>query len=349
MTLGPGTIEEVVRNQMSPILHLITLMEEGDDIHISPDMIAKARENVNNIILASSKVSDLLLPELFDTFQDAFGRTPLTQRLEDIDGENRELQRWTDMANLREETGDLLASTLMLALENGWKPEELIYENIKKIRRRREQYKGLGRKVSVAILGGAFDPIHEGHIAAAKFVLNTSKTFDEVWLMPANKHMHGKSMTSVEHRINMCSLAAEVDGRIKVSRYEVDNDLAGETYHTMVRLMNEDFAKDQYDFSLIIGQDNANSFDTWVNYTHLERLCRFVVVSRLGEKPNGSDWYLKSPHIYLRAETEIPGVSSTMVRQGIMVGNDPVEPGYLTQTVYDYIKNHGLYSRKEKG
>lgn len=344
MTIGPGTIEEVVRNQMTPILQLITMMEEGADVCITPRHLEQARECVNDIITASSNVSDLLLPEIFDTFRDAFGRTPLTQRLADIDGENRELQRWTDMDNLREETGDLLTSTLMLAMENGWEPAELIHENMTKIRRRKEQYHGLGRKVNVAIFGGAFDPVHNGHIAAAKFVLNTSKTFDEVWLMPANRHMLGKKMTNVEDRIKMCELAAAGDGRIKVSRYEVENDLAGETYHAMTKLMNEDYAKDQYDFSVIIGQDNANSFDKWVNYDLLERLCRFVVVSRIGEEPNDADWYRKPPHIYLKAEDEIPGWSSSMIRGGILCGNDPSP--FLDPAVRDYIKENGLYDRK---
>ena len=170
------------------------------------------------------------------------------------------------------------------------------------------------------------------------------KTFDEVWLMPANRHMLGKKMTNVEDRIKMCELATAGDGRIKVSRYEVENDLAGETYHAMTKLMNEDYAKDRYDFSVIIGQDNANSFDKWVNYDLLERLCRFVVVSRIGEEPNDADWYRKPPHIYLKAEDEIPGWSSSMIRGGLLCGNDPSP--FVDPAVRDYIKENGLYDRR---
>jgi len=339
----PSTIEHIVRNKLTPTLILCGLLEKGDFEHITPEMIDHIKDNVTDVVSAAGEVSDLLLPEIKEVFLDAFGRTPLTQRLEDIDGENSELQRWTDMDNLREETGDLLASTLMLAMENGWDPVDLIHDNLTKIRRRKGQYHGLGRKVRVAILGGAFDPIHDGHTAIAKFVLNTSKTFDEVWPMPANRHMNGKVMVDADHRMKMCELATASDGRIKVNDYEIRNDLAGETYHTMVKLMNEDFAKDQYEFSVIVGQDNANNFDKWVNYRHLERMCRFIVVSRMGEEPNGTDWYLKSPHIYLKAEDEIPGWSSTMIRGGLAVGNDP--SAFINPDVRDYIEENGLYRR----
>ena len=45
-----------------------------------------------------------------DIFTKAFIHTPLTKRLEDIAGECRELCNYTNLANLKEESGDLLAS-----------------------------------------------------------------------------------------------------------------------------------------------------------------------------------------------------------------------------------------------
>ncbi len=332
-----GTIEEVIRNRLTPFNLACTLLEDDGNQQLANQL----RENMDAMITASSNVSDCCLGEIAETFEEAFGRTPLTQRLEDIDDECRDLVRWTDMKDLKENAGDLLCSVLMLAHENGWDPSNLVYDTLRKIRRRHEQYRGLGRKMKVAILGGAFDPIHNGHIALAQFVLNTSRTFDEVWLMPANRHMSGKNMQDVKHRLKMCELAAAHDGRIKVSRYEIDNDMAGETYHTMKNILSDQKMTDKYDFSVIIGLDNANHFDKWVNYQHLERMCRFVVVSRIGEESNGADWYLKSPHIYLKAEDEIPGWSSTMIRNGMMVGDDPAE--YLAPSVRNYIYEKELY------
>lgn len=283
------------------------------------------------------------------SFQEAFGRTPIGERTNDILGEAIELHRFTDMANLKEETGDLLSSALQLCNECGWDAEELIGNTLAKINSRKAQYKALGRKVKVAILGGAFDPPTLGHIALAKFVLDTSKTFDEVWLMPCNQHMFNKKMASAKRRIEMCKIAAAVDPRIKVFDYEIKQNLRGETYNFVKRLQDEDFAKNQYDFSIIIGMDNANSFDRWVNYKELEKMIRFVVVSRKGiERNEKVDWYLKQPHIYLVAENEIPETSSTDARRmigDIRVANDDAEniTKLLNKDVYDYIEKNGLY------
>lgn len=286
-----------------------------------------------------------------EIFEKYFGRTPLKHRLEDIQGESIELVRFTDMKNLKEETGDLLCSVMQLASECDWNIDELIDDTLKKIERRGDQYMSLGRKVKVALLGGAFDPIHEGHIKLAQFVLNSSKTFDEVWLVPANKHMAGKEMAETTHRITMCEYAAKVDKRIKVFPYEIQNNLSGETYHFVTRLLDEDFAKHQYDFSMIIGLDNANTFENWVNYEHLEKMIRFIVVSRQGEKRDEKiDWYLKQPHIYMNAETFIPDVSSTDIRTYVNggVGYEIRNSEKLNSDVLKYIEEHNLYKEKSE-
>jgi nicotinate-nucleotide adenylyltransferase len=292
---------------------------------------------------------------VYSVFQENFGRTPLKARLDDIMGETLELIRYTDMKNLREEFGDLLATVIAGIEENGWDMETLLSENRDKIYRRQKQYLSLGRKIKVAILGGAFDCITEGHIAVAQFVLNTSKTFDEVWLMPCYQHMYNKEMTSPEHRIAMCRLAAARDGRIKVSDYEIKSQLRGETYNLVNRLQDEPFAKDHYDFSMIIGQDNANTFHEWVNYEHLERLIRFVVVPRKGVSPaEGVNWFMNSPHISLHGETTIPEISSTEIRHNLdtywktgsktVVLNDMLHPD-----VFEYIKKNELYKGENNG
>jgi nicotinate-nucleotide adenylyltransferase len=276
------------------------------------------------------------------TYEDVFGRTPLRQRLSDIMGEAVELSRYVDLPNLREETGDLLGSTIQLINECGWSIDDLIKENLAKIERRRPQYRALGRKIKVAILGGAFDPIHEGHIQVAKFVLNTSREFDEVWMMPCFSHLYNKKMESAEHRLAMCKLAAKVDGRIRVSDYEVKKELTGETYHLLKLLMGEDFAKTRYDFSWIVGIDNANTFDKWVNYQDLERMVRFVVVPRKGVDPT-AEWFLKPPHLYLTSEHHRPmEVSSTEIRLDLYKADVSFD-GRLNSDVLDYIKQNNLY------
>jgi nicotinate-nucleotide adenylyltransferase len=282
-------------------------------------------------------------------YTDAFGRTPLRQRIEDILGEANELGRYTDLKNMKEEAGDLLTSLISLFNENDWSVWEAVEANLAKIQSRVVQYKTMGRKTKVAILGGAFNPVTIGHIQVAQFVLNTSKTFDEVWLTPCYNHLYNKLMVGSEYRLAMCRLAAEVDARIKVFPYEIDNELKGETYNFVKRLLEEDFAKNQYDFSMIIGLDNANTFDKWVNYQDLERMIRFVVVPRQGIMPDPKvNWYLQSPHIFLTAEKPIIECSSTYVRQ-LLEEDDESNVHYtklhtvLDDKVLQYILDKRLY------
>ena len=228
--------------------------------------------------------------------------------------------------------------------ENDWNAEDLINSTLKKIDRRADQYKTLGRKTKVAILGLASNPIHKGHIQLAQFVLNSSGEFDEVWIMPCHNHMYNKEMVSAEHRLKMCEIAAKVDNRIKVFDYEIRNQLKGETFYFFKRLKEETELTEKYQFAMIIGLDNANTFDKWVNYQELERLARFIVVPREGIiRDPDVNWYLQEPHIFLNCENHIMEVSSTLIRDLLKSNNRSEILNYLDKNVYDYIVENKLY------
>lgn len=165
--------------------------------------------------------------KVHEIFQKSFGTTPLRQRNEDIFKEALELNRFTTIANLREEHGDLLCTLLASFAENGWNPEECLEATLSKIERRKLQYQAYGRKISTVILGGAFNCITLGHVEVMEFLLNFSSVFDEVWVLPCFKHMYDKKLESAEHRLNMCRIATQHDRRIKVSDYEIVNQLGG--------------------------------------------------------------------------------------------------------------------------
>lgn len=282
-----------------------------------------------------------LQKQVDNTFSELFGYTPLSERMKDIQKEFFELMKWQDIKNLKEETGDLLSSLIKLCAENEWDFNELVMNTLSKIEKRADQYKTLGRKTRVAILGGAFNPIHNAHIQLAQFVLNTSGEFDEVWLMPAYNHMYNKNMVSAEHRLNMCKIATAKDARIKVFDYEIRNQLKGETYYFFKRLKEEKELTEKYQFAMIIGQDNANTFDKWVNFEELERMTQFVVVPREGvQRDPNVTWYFQKPHIYLNNETSIIEASSTFVRNNL---NNSDILNYLDKNVYSYIIENKLY------
>lgn len=285
-----------------------------------------------------------LQQQINETFVEHFGETPFDERIKDIQGEFFELMKWTNLTNLKEETGHLLTSLIQLCNESGWSSEEMIIETLNTIKGRAEQYKTLGRKKNIAILGGAFNPIHLGHIQLAQFVLNAAKIYDEVWLMPAYNHKDGKEMVSPEHRLAMCELAAKVDKRIKVFDYEIQNKLAGETYYFIKKLKTEKQLLEKYRFAMILGIDNANNFDTWVNFEELEKMAKFIVVKRKGVERNYDvDWYLQKPHVFLNCETPIIDVSSTQIREMITNTNFHGIDQYMDENVLKYIKENNIY------
>jgi nicotinate-nucleotide adenylyltransferase len=166
--------------------------------------------------------------------------------------------------------------------------------------------------------------------------------------------MYNKDMVDADHRLEMCKIAAKVDNRIKVFDYEIRNKLKGETYYFFKRLKEEKELTEQYQFAMIIGLDNANTFDKWVNYQELERLAEFVVVPRKGvERDLNVNWYLQKPHIFLNIENPIVDISSTTIRQ--LLDKTQMSMGelfrtkesdileYLDSNVLNYIKEHKLY------
>jgi NAD+ kinase len=289
------------------------------------------------------------MPDLSDVsariaqkFQETFGRTPLAERVQDILAQATTLGRYADLDHLRDEAGDLLCSLLQMCTECGWDPARLADATLDKIEGRREIYSTLGRKLRVALLGGAFDPVHLGHIEVAGEVLRLGHV-DEVWLMPCFEHLAGKVMAPAEHRLIMCRLAVQSTRGVGVFDYEIRHQFRGETYHLVKNLLAEEVARIRCEFSLIIGQDNADSFATWTNHEGLERLIPFVVVPRTGcPVPRPSAWYLKPPHCFLEGMSQDFPTSSTEVRRLLRAG-DPSVSRLVAPEVLDYIRVNGLY------
>ncbi len=285
-----------------------------------------------------------LLNNINKTYSEAFGNTPTDIRLNDILKEAFELTRARTMTGLKDETSDLLGTLIQWINEAGYDFNELVEMNITKINSR-SLYRKLGRKVSVALIGGAFDPIHPGHLAIGKFLLDEAGLFDEVWYIPCYRHLYGKEMAPASLRLAMCREYVQVDKRMKVCDYEIVHELAGETYYFLNKFMEEDFAKNEYRFNYVIGLDNANTFDKWVNYEHLEKLIPFIVVSRQGEKRDPNvNWYMKEPHKFFDAGNKIPKISSTDIRKELKEDREKYlrESPFLT-LIAGIIQENNLY------
>ncbi|MGC4002329.1 MAG: NAD(+)/NADH kinase [Pirellulales bacterium] len=285
---------------------------------------------------------DDVLTTINEKFVSAFGSTPLPERVQDLLAQAHGLSRYTHVTNLRDEAGDLLCSLLQLCNECDWRPNELIAETLSKIDRRSDIYHRLGRKLRVALLGGAFDPIHVGHLHVVREILR-SGAVDEVWIMPCYEHLGGKVLAPVEDRLEMCRLAVEGERGIGVFDYEIRQKFRGETYHLVKMLLADELALDRCEFSFVLGQDNADTIMSWTGAETLMRMMRFIVLPRAGSlPPPPRAWYLQQPHRFLDQISQQPAVSSTEVRHRLRKNDESVGT-LVPNAVHEYLVAKRLY------
>ena len=199
-------------------------------------------------------------------------------------------------------------------------------------------------KIKVGILGGAFDPVTIGHIQLANFVISTG-VVNQVWLTPCYKHRYDKDMVDANHRLTMCKIATATDQTIGVCDIEIKHRLHGETYNLIKKIKDNPITDKIYDFSVIIGQDNANTFDQWYMHEELAKMVRFIVVPRKGVEATRQDWYVRFPHLFLNTETNVIKISSTEVREQLSFAkhSTPQLETILPEGVLKYIFRHKLY------
>jgi nicotinate-nucleotide adenylyltransferase len=183
----------------------------------------------------------------------------------------------------------------------------------------------------IAIVGGSYDPPHKGHLAMAYAVLNAGEA-DQVWLMPCPSHAFGKQMSPSGYRLEMCYLASD-DPRIIASSLEMAVG-DGMTIHLVEHLKE---MMPDYEFSYVIGMDNARAFDKWFEHQRLAKEIRFITLRRNGVQD--IEWATKLPHKVLDFKT--PAVSSTMIRS--MIKNGEPLGDLVSPAVERYIEKHGLY------
>ena len=171
----------------------------------------------------------------------------------------------------------------------------------------------------IAIIGGAFDPTTIAHLKIMEAVSKDCYGFDEVWAMPCYQHKFGKNMTSVHQRASILShsignynkLNSNILKKIHVSFFEVNYEITGGTYALLQELKKR---YSDFDFSFVIGMDNAINIRKCVSYDNLIKEANFLVIPRRGvSNDNSNNWWTKEGHRELNEN--IPEISSTEVRE----------------------------------
>lgn len=184
----------------------------------------------------------------------------------------------------------------------------------------------------VGILGGTFNPPHNGHMHIAQSVYE-ALALDEVRFMPAATPPHKEEDDSVsaEHRLQMVKEAVAEVPYFRAFDYEIKRGGTSYTYETM-RTLTE--VEPDVDFYFIIGGDMVDSLSTWYRIDELVEMIRFVGVQRPGTKNETS-------YDIVRVDIEPMDIASSDIRARLRNGQS-IE-GYVPERVRRYIEEERLY------
>lgn len=194
----------------------------------------------------------------------------------------------------------------------------------------------IDEKIKVGLYFGSFNPVHNGHINLANYLIDRNKV-DEVWFVvsPCNPLKQQAGLIDHAVRFEMLELAIAGNDRLKVSDIEFDMPVPSYTIDTL-HLLSKTYP--DVDFVLVIGSDNALVFDKWKDYQQILAEYAIWVYPR-----SGYDFDIvrdKYPEMR-RLDTPYYDISSTEIRDRIAKNKD-VSP-YLPPMVYRYILENKLY------
>ena len=199
------------------------------------------------------------------------------------------------------------------------------------------------RTYRIGIMGGTFDPIHNGHLVAAEQAFD-DLGLDLVVFMPAGRPAFklDKKVTSGEDRYAMTLLATSDNPHFTASRFEIDRE--GVTYTADTLRQLHGLYPDNLRFYFITGADAIIDIVTWRDAADIARLARIVAATRPGyDLSNAQKVIDESGLPFDVTYLEIPAlaISSTYLRMRAELGQSL---RYLTpDTVTGYIRKHGLY------
>ncbi|HPB59547.1 MAG TPA: nicotinate-nucleotide adenylyltransferase [Candidatus Saccharicenans sp.] len=210
------------------------------------------------------------------------------------------------------------------------------------------------------LLGGTFNPIHNGHLRAAEEVMKYFP-LDRILFIPSYipPHKDQKEVVPACHRWRMVEIACQGKPGFIPSDLEIKSP--GPSYSILtLRKLKEIFPEDIFWF--IVGSDAFLEIETWKDYNQLLKECSFIVVRRPGcelekldkvidrikpellvrinkrEKTEVKDY--NRPGLYL-LEIDALNISSSEIRRRLRAGL-PIK-GLVPPGVEDYIMKNRLY------
>lgn len=194
--------------------------------------------------------------------------------------------------------------------------------------------------MELCIFSGTFNPIHNGHLYMAEYVIKNFGISKILFIPAFVPPFKNTAPELAEHRYKMVELAIKNNPDFEISDIEFRHSGKSYTYLTIKELYEQYKIDGKINF--IIGTDAFESLDKWYKSEELRKMIRFIVFVRKNDfdsskydimKTNGYDFKF--------ANMQFNDISSTEIRERIK--NNKELTGLLPAKVERYIKENGLY------
>lgn len=194
----------------------------------------------------------------------------------------------------------------------------------------------------VGIMGGSFDPIHNGHLFISERA-RENYGLDRIIFIPAGDPPHKTGLSEKSHRCRMTEIAIENNKYYQLSRAEIDLEDKSYTIDTL-RYLDKIYPDTEFYF--ILGADSLLNFHTWKGHREIIENYKIIVANRAtGFDENFYNIYENykkdySHRIFLLKSPTI-NISSTYIRG--LKGDGKSIKYMMPEGVYDYIIEKKLY------
>jgi len=217
--------------------------------------------------------------------------------------------------------------------------------------------------VRIGIIGGSFNPVHSGHLHAAKFAMKQAE-LDEILFLPAFLPPHKPESVFIlpYHRYAMLSLATQSYKYFKILTSELETSQVCYTIDTIKTLQAKYEKMDEknhalHDLYFIMGSDAFLEIQTWKNYKELITILYFIILERRGVPfdalhnlpPLITNRYadsvasatLNNRKNIVLLEGKMLTIASSQIRRLEKQGKNSAR--FVPGSVYNYIKKYHLY------
>lgn len=205
--------------------------------------------------------------------------------------------------------------------------------------------------MKIGIMGGTFDPIHNGHLMIAKTAYSQYH-LDEIWFMPNGNPPHKEKSnigSDVEKRVEMVRLAIEGYRDFQIELYEALKKTISYSYETM-----EHFVKlyPEHEFFFIIGADSLFSIEKWVHPERLLATCTILAAYR-DEIDTREEMYTQINYLKKKYNARIELIISPLIKissseiRAYCIEKKDIS-GLVPEKVKEYIRKEGLYESENQ-